>query len=440
MRSEQPTVVLVGTLDTKGAEHAFVRDRLREGGVTVTVVDVGVLGEPGFEPDVPAGEVARAAGVDLADLRFSREGSDTRAVALEAMSRGAIAIVGDLLARGHCAGVMGLGGSGGSTVVSAVLRSLPVGVPKLLVSTMASGDVRGFVGTSDVTLVYSVTDVQGLNRVSRRVLSNAAHAMAGMARGLATTQVTDTPLIALTMFGITTPGVQRIQSRLEAAGFETIVFHAVGSGGRAMEDMIDAGLIDGVIDFTTSELTDELCGGVFSAGPDRLQAAGRRGIPQVVAPGALEVINFGPRDTIPARYDVPERRVVVHNPSVSAVRTNAAESAELGRILATKVNAATGPTAVLLPLRGLSKYEAPGGPYIDPVADAALFDAVRTTLRDGIELREIDANINDPVFADATAETFLALWASVRSLPMRLAPAGGPSTPPGPAGTTGGAS
>jgi uncharacterized protein (UPF0261 family) len=404
------TVVLVGTLDTKGPEYAFVRDRLRELGVDVAVVDVGVLGEPSFPPDVSAADVARAAGTEIADLRFTREGSDTRAVALATMERGAIAVVDGLRADGRCDGVMGLGGSGGSTVVSGVLRSLPVGVPKLLVSTMASGNVRTFVGTSDVCLVYSVTDVQGLNRVSRKVLANAAAAMAGMVRALGTEQAAETPLVALTMFGITTPCVQRIQAALESNGFETIVFHAVGSGGQAMEAMVDAGLIDGVVDVTTSELTDELCGGVFTAGPDRLTAAGRRGIPQVVVPGALEVINFGPRASVPARLDVPERTIVVHNPSVCAVRTNAAESAELGRILATKVNAATGPTAVLLPLRGLSKYEAPGGPYVDPEADAALFDAIRATLRPGIELREVDANVNDPEFADAAVETFLRLW------------------------------
>jgi len=222
----------VGTLDTKGPEYAFVRERLREAGAAVTVVDVGVLGEPGFPPDVTAAEVARAAGAELADLRFAREGSDTRAVALATMERGAIAVVGELRAQGRCDGAMGLGGSGGSTVVSGVLRSLPVGVPKLLVSTMASGNVRTFVGTSDICLMYPVTDVAGLNRVSRRVLGNAASAMAGMVRGQVAAARDEAPLVAITMFGITTPGVLRVQAALEARGFETIVFHAVGSGGR----------------------------------------------------------------------------------------------------------------------------------------------------------------------------------------------------------------
>lgn len=414
----RPGVALVGTLDTKGAEYAYVRDLLLAHGVDVVVVDVGVLGEPPFEPDVSAARVAAAAGTALTDLRFSREGSDTRAVALATMERGATVIVRGLLDDGRIAGAMGLGGSGGSTVVSGVLRALPVGVPKLLVSTLASGNVRTFVGTSDLFLLYPVTDVAGLNRVSRRVLGNAAAAMAGMARAATAAPADATPLVAITMFGVTTPGVMRVQAGLERLGFETIVFHAVGSGGRAMEEMIDAGLIDGVVDYTTSELTDELLGGVFSAGPDRLTAAGRRGLPQVVVPGALEVINFGPRDTVPERYDVPERRIVVHNPTVSAVRTNTEESAALGRLLARKVNDATGPTAVLLPLGGLSKYEAPGGPYVDPDADGALFAAIRAGLRDGIELRELDANVNDPVFADAAVETFVRLWTGAgRELP-----------------------
>jgi uncharacterized protein (UPF0261 family) len=411
------SVVLVGTLDTKGREYAYVRDRLVDVGIPVTVIDVGVLGEPAWQPDVTAAQVAEAAGMELADLRFSREGSDTRAVALATMGTGAIAIVQQRLEAGLVLGAMGLGGSGGSSVVSDVLRSLPVGVPKLLVSTLASGDVRRFVGTSDLTLVHPVTDVAGLNRVSRRVLANAANAMAGMVRLPAGGETSDTPLVALTMFGVTTPGVLAIQAGVEAMGFETIVFHAVGSGGRAMEEMINAGLIDAVIDVTTSELTDELLGGVFSAGPHRLEAAGRRGIPQVVVPGALEVLNFGPRDSVPARYDVPERPLVIHNPSVCAVRTNAEESARVGRLLAEKVNAATGPSAVVLPLGGLSKYEAPGGPFRDLAADGALFAALRDALRPGVALREVDANINDPTFAVAVLDVFRERWTSIRPLP-----------------------
>ncbi|MCJ7711416.1 MAG: Tm-1-like ATP-binding domain-containing protein [Chloroflexi bacterium] len=413
-----PSVVLVGTLDTKGREYAFVRDRLRAEGIPVTVIDVGVLGDPPFAPDVTSAEVAWAAGTVLEDLRFAREGSDTRAVALAAMGRGATAIVRERFDAGLVLGVMGLGGSGGSTVVSDVLRSLPVGVPKLLVSTLASGDVRTFVGTSDVTLVHPVTDVAGLNRVSRRVLANAANAMAGMARFRADGAHGDAPLVAITMFGVTTPGVLAIQAGLEEMGFETIVFHAVGSGGRAMEEMIDAGLIDAVVDVTTSELTDELLGGAFGAGPHRLEAAGRQGIPQVVIPGALEVLNFGPRDTVPARYDTPDRPLVVHNPSVCAVRTNAEESHRLGELLAVKVNAATGPSAVVLPTDGLSKYELPGGPFRNLEADKVLFGAIRATLRPDIVLREVAANVNDAEFAAAVLDVFRERWTRVRSLPV----------------------
>ena len=416
-RRRTPRVALVGTLDTKGREYAFVRDRLRDAGVEATVIDVGVLGEPPFAPDVTATEVAIAAGVNLADLRFGREGSDTRAVALAAMGRGAVTLVAELMAAGAIDGVMGLGGSGGSTVVSDALRSLPVGVPKLLVSTMAAGDVRGFVGISDMTLVHPVTDVAGLNRVSRRVLANAAHAMAGMVRFHYDPVAASAPLVAITMFGVTTPGVLAIQAGVEALGFETIVFHAVGSGGRAMEEMIDHGLIDAVIDVTTSELTDELLGGIFPGGPHRLEAAGRAGIPQVVVPGALEVLNFGPRDTVPAHLDVPERPLVIHNPSVCAVRTNREESARLGAILAAKVNAAVGPTAVVLPLGGLSKYELPGGPFRDLDADEALFAVVRATLRPDIVLREVDANVNDQAFADAVLDVFRERWTCVQPLP-----------------------
>ena len=414
-----PCVALVGTLDTKGREYAFVRERLRDAGVESIVIDVGVLGEPPFVPDVTATDVARAAGVNLADLRFAREGSDTRAVALAAMGKGAIVIVGDLLASGAIDGVMGLGGSGGSTVVSDALRSLPVGVPKLLVSTMAAGDVRGFVGISDMTLVHPVTDVAGLNRVSRRVLANAAHAMAGMVRFHYDPAAASAPLVAITMFGVTTPGVLAIQDGVEAMGFETIVFHAVGSGGRAMEEMIDHGLIDAVIDVTTSELTDELLGGIFPGGPHRLEAAGRMGIPQVVVPGAIEVLNFGARESVPARFDVPERPLVIHNPSVCAVRTNREESVQLGAILAAKVNAAVGPSAVVLPLGGLSKYELPGGPFRNLDLDEALFTEIRATLRPDIVLREVDANVNDQAFVDAVLDVFRERWTCVRPLPAK---------------------
>jgi len=406
------TIALIGTLDTKGREYAFVKARLLEAGVIPILIDFGVLGEPLIEPDISAQHVARAGGLNLEDLRFGREGTDTRAVALAAMEQGLVAIVRRLRDEGRCDGILGLAGSGGSSAISGAMRALPLGVPKLLVSTMASGDIGGYVGTRDLCVMHSVTDIAGLNRVSRAILTNAARAMAGMVRGDSDkAAVSNAPLIAVTMFGITTPGVLRLVRSLESAGFETMVFHAVGSGGRAMEELIDEGVIDGVIDYTVSELTDHLLGGIFEAGPHRLEAASRRGIPQVVVPGAIEVLNFGPRSSVPARYDTPDRPLVVHNPYVCAVRTTAAESIELGAILASKVNMASGPVAVALPLKGLDKYEAlPDGPFVDLAADDALFTAITSNLRPDIPCLRIDANINDPECSDQVFQLFLRQW------------------------------
>jgi len=405
-----PTVVLVGSLDTKAREYAFVKERLQVAGVIPVVLDFGVLQDPPFPPDFSAEDVASAAGAKLSDLRFAREGTDTRAVALATMERGVSVILRRLVDEGRCDGVLGLAGSGGSSVISGAMRSLPLGMPKLLVSTMASGNVGGYIGTRDICIMYSVTDIAGLNRVSRMVLSNAAAAIAGMGRDRRTAPDGDRPLVALTMFGITTPGVLRLVERLENAGFETIVFHATGSGGRAMEEMMDEGLIDGVIDYTTSELVDDMLGGVFSAGPHRLEAAGRNGIPQVVVPGALEVLNFGARDTVPEKYDRPERKLIIHNSNVCAVRTTKEESAQLGKIFATKVSGATGPVSVLIPTKGLDKYEAVGGPWVDPDTDRVLFAAIKSNMRKDIPVTELPYNINDPEFADATFDAFMELW------------------------------
>ena len=404
------TVVLLGTLDTKGPEHAFVRDRLREAGVAVTLVDVGVLGAPTVRPDVAAGDVARAAGTTLDALRDAGQAGGHRATALEAMAGGASALVRSWRADGRCDGVMGLGGSGGSAIVSAVLRSLPIGVPKLLVSTMTSGDTRAYVGTRDLMLLHPVTDIQGLNRISRDVLSNAANAMAGMVLRRVPPSRADAPLVAISMMGVTTACGQAVQARLEAEGFETMVFHANGAGGRAMEELIDAGAIDGVLDLTTNELTSELYGGVLQAGPTRLTAAGRRGIPQVVAPGALEVINFGPRAELPAQFAGPDRRLVIHSAEITSVHVSPGEASEIGARFAERLRGAIGPTVVLLPLRGCSRFEQAGGPFIAPEVDAALFTAIRHGLRADIPCEDVDANINDPAFAEAATRTFLSLW------------------------------
>ncbi len=405
-----PTVVVIGTLDTKGPEHGYVRDRLRDAGVNVTLVDVGVLGGPTVDPDVAADEVARAAGTTVEELRSAGSAAGHRGLVLESMARGAVALVDRWRSEGRCDGVMGLGGSGGSAIVSAVLRSLPVGVPKLLVSTMTSGDVRPYVGTSDLTLVNPITDISGLNRVSRRVLANAAHAMAGMVQRLEIEGEPEAPLVAISMMGVTTRGAQAVQARLESAGFETLVFHANGAGGIAMEHVIGSGGIDGVVDLTTNELTSELYGGILSAGPARLTTAGRLGIPQVVAPGALEVVNFGPRASVPESFAGADRPTVIHSAVVTSVRSTDAEASEIGARFAERVNTAAGPTAVLLPLGGCSSLSRPGGPFVDPAADAALFAAIRAGLRVDISCEDVDANLNDDAFADAVVHTFLALW------------------------------
>jgi uncharacterized protein (UPF0261 family) len=393
------TVVLVGTLDTKGAEYAFVRDRLVEFGVQVVLVDAGVLGEPLIAADVAREEVARAAGVDVREL--ARAGD--RSAALDAMARGAAVVVSRLHAEGRLDGIAGLGGTGGSAVVAGAMGGLPVGVPKLIVSTVASGDTRPYVGASDVTMTYSVVDIAGINRVSGRIFANAAAAIAGMARSRPPVLDEGRPLVCASMFGVTTPCVTRARERLEELGYEVLVFHQTGIGGRSMEALMEAGFVTAVLDVTTTELCDELVGGVWSAGPKRLESAGRLGLPQVVSLGALDMVNVGPASTIPERFR--GRRLHEHTPAMSLMRTTAQECAELGRTIAHKLNAAKGPTALFVPLQGVSAIATAGGPFHDPAADAALVGALREHIdRERVELNELDLEINDPAFADAMAD------------------------------------
>jgi uncharacterized protein (UPF0261 family) len=298
--------------------------------------------------------------------------------------------------------VMGAGGSGNTAIATAAMQALPVGVPKLMVSTMAAGDTRDYVGGVDVTLMASVTDVAGLNSISARILANAAAAMAGMVGAPPVELGEQRPLIGATMFGVTTPCVTRAREALEARGYEVLVFHATGTGGRAMEALVDAGFLAGVLDVTTTELCDDLVGGVLSAGPDRLEAAGRSGLPQVVSLGALDMVNFGARDTVPPQFE--DRNLYVHNPSVTLMRTTAEECAELGRRIAAKLSAASGPVALFVPLGGVSLIDAPGQPFHDPDADAALFSELRAGLGPNVELVEMECNVNDEAFADAMVE------------------------------------
>ena len=394
-----PTVVLIGTLDTKGVEYEFLRQRLRERGCEVLLIDAGVLGAPQATPDISREEVARAAGADVAELAARGD----RSVAIATMARGATTIVLDLYRAGRLHGILALGGSGNSSLATAAMRALPIGVPKLMVSTLASGDTRPYVGVSDIAMLYPVVDIAGINRISERIFSNAAAAIAGMAQAYETfhPSAPSKPLIGATMFGVTTPCVTEARKELEARGYEVLVFHATGTGGQAMENLVKGGFLAGVLDITTTELADELVGGVLSAGPDRLEAAGAMGIPQVVSLGALDMVNFGPLDTVPERFR--HRWLYQHNPTTTLMRTTPEECAELGRIIARKLNSAKGPVAVFVPKRGVSAIDVEGKPFYDPEADQALIAALKANLAPHLELHEWDADINDPAFARAMA-------------------------------------
>jgi uncharacterized protein (UPF0261 family) len=387
------TVLLVGTLDTKGVEYEYLRRRLRRQGVDSLLVDVGIDEPAGAEPDIARHEL----GVDVEQLARDRD----RGAAVTAMADAAAAIARRLYDEGRIGGILAAGGSGNTAIATRAMRALPVGVPKLMVSTVAAGNTADYVGAADVMLMASVTDVAGINTISARILANAAAAMAGMMQAPPVELPDAKPLVGASMFGVTTPCVTAAREELEARGYEVLVFHATGTGGRAMEGLMESGFLAGVLDVTTTELCDDLVGGVLSAGPDRLEAAGRLGLPQVVSVGALDMVNFGARDTVPPRFE--SRNLYVHNPSVTLMRTTSEETAELGRRIARKLSAATGPTALFLPLRGVSMIDADGQPFHDPEADAALFAALREGLDDRVELVEMDCNVNDPEFADAMA-------------------------------------
>ena len=392
-----PTIALVGTLDTKGREYAFLRDRLREAGVNALVIDAGVNEPVGLEPDVSREEVARAAGADCHALAAAGD----RGAAVTAMAAGAEALVRELYAAGRFDGILALGGSGGSSIAAQAMRALPVGVPKLLVSTVASGDTRPYVGAVDVTMMYSVVDISGINSVSARIMANAAGAIAGMVKATVP-QAAGRPLVAATMFGVTTPCVTTARERLEEHGYEVLVFHATGAGGQSMEALAKDGFLAGVLDVTTTELADELVGGVLSAGPDRLEAAGAAGVPQVVSLGALDMVNFGPRESVPPQFD--ERNLYVHNPTVTLMRTTPDECAELGRAIGRKLSGATGPTVLFIPHGGVSMIATPGQPFYDAAADDALVAGLRETLRESVEVHERSEDVNDPAFATAMAD------------------------------------
>ena len=395
------TVGIVGTLDTKGIEFQFIKERIEASGTSTCVVNTGSLGEPHFEPDVSADDVAAAGGTSLQALQ---DGGD-RGAAVAAMAEGAAKIIAELQSDGKIDGVISLGGSAGTTIGTTAMRAVPVGVPKIMVSTLASGDTSPYVDTKDISMMYSVVDIAGINSLSRQILANAAGAIVGMVNAEVPPSE-DKPLIGATMFGVTTPCVTKARELLEDAGYEVLVFHATGAGGRAMEDLVKGGFIVGVLDATTTELADELVGGVLSAGPDRLEAAGELGVPQVIAPGALDMVNFGPPDTVPEQFK--DRTFYQHNPTVTLMRTTVAENAELGKIMGQKLSQAKGPTTVIIPKQGVSAIDQEGQPFYSAEAEAAWIENLKANLGDNVTLIEMDNHINDDAFATKLVETLLA--------------------------------
>ena len=402
------SVYLFATLDTKGAEADFVRQLLTSYGVPVTLVDAGALGAAAVAADVTRDRIFALAGSSLDEVR--RRGDRGEAVTLAA--EGAARLAREAYAAGELGGVLGLGGSAGTSIATAAMRVLPLGVPKVMLSTLTSGTVRQFVGDKDIFMLNAVADIAGINRISRTVLSQAARAMAGlMALPAPAPEAADKPIVAATMFGVTTPCVERARAVLERAGYEVLVFHATGSGGQAMESLVAEGLIDGVLDLTTTELADEHVGGFLSAGPARLTAAGAKGIPQVVSTGAADMVNFYGPSSVPEKFK--DRLFYRHNANVTLMRTTPAESAAIGEDIARKLAAASGPVAVLLPKRGVSAIDREGQPFDDPGARRALHEAIKTGLP-GEVVTELDLHINDQEFAEAAARCLIDMLSAAR--------------------------
>jgi uncharacterized protein (UPF0261 family) len=410
------TIAVLGTLDTKGPEHAFVAEAIRRAGHATLLIDVGSLDAPAVRPDITRADVLASLNEDTAAILARRD----RGECVTLMGHAAAALVTQLHSGGRIQGIISLGGGGGTAIASTAMRALPIGFPKLIVSTLASGQTAPYVGASDITMMPAIVDVSGLNRVSRAIFTNAAGAIAGMVTARASAPSSSSyassekPLVVASMFGNTTACVTEAKRLVEAAGYEVLVFAATGNGGRAMEALIASGLVAGVLDLTTTEWADELVGGVLSAGPERLDATARAKIPAIVVPGCLDMVNFGERATVPAKF--AGRLFYQHNPQVTLMRTTPAECEQLGRILADKISRYTAPVTVLLPLRGISVISAAGQPFHSPAADEALFKAIRTHLRADIPVRDLDFAINDSAFAAACVESLLT-HLSARSTP-----------------------
>jgi uncharacterized protein (UPF0261 family) len=401
--SMKKTVVIAGALDTKGQEFLFVKKLIEKEGLDTLVVDFGVMGKPDFPPDVTREEVASKGGGNLAALASGQQ-KDT---AMKVMAAGLKAVVVQLYADGKLDGIIGMGGSGGTSIATAAMRELPVGVPKVMVSTLGGGDVSAFSGSKDIVFIPSIVDVAGINSISQVIYANGAGAIAGMVKVERPEAISKKPLITASMFGNTTKCVDRARGILEAAGYEVLVFHATGTGGRTMESLITDGYIAASCDITTTELADHVCGGVLSAGPDRCMAAARKGIPAILVPGCVDMANFGSIDTVPEKYK--GRNLYEWNPNITLLRTNVEENRKMGEMLAAAANASTGSVVIIIPLRGVSMLDSQGDRFWDPAADTACYNAIRQNLRPGIKVIESDHNINDPEFADLCANTLLDL-------------------------------
>ena len=396
-------VAIVGALDTKAQEYAFLKSEIEKRGHETFVINVGVLGEPPFKPDVTAEEVALAGGTPLTGLIEKHD----RGVAMEVMTRGAAIVSKKYFEAGKFAAMVSMGGGGGTVTGTSAMRVLPVGTPKLMMSTVASGDTSAYVGTTDITMMPAIVDVSGLNQISRRIIANAAGAICGMVEAEIEQPVDEKPLIAATMFGNTTRAVDHARSIMEANGYEVLVFHATGTGGRTMEMLTANGYFAGVLDITTTEWADELCGGVLSAGSARLDAAITAGIPQVVTPACIDMCNFWAPETIPAKYK--DRKFYHWNPNVTLMRTTPEENFRMGEIFAEKLNKATSPVAVYVPMKGFSEVDAPGQPFWWPEADQAFLEGLQKHLRKDIEVCVLDMNVNDPEFSSAVANRLLEM-------------------------------
>jgi uncharacterized protein (UPF0261 family) len=404
------TIAVLGTMDTKGEEHAFVANLIRGRGHHALVIDVGIFEPRALKPDIPRETVAAKGGVDLPQLVQQHE----RGVAVAAMAKAAPVILAQLVDEGRINGVISLGGTGGTAIATAAMRALPVGFPKVMVSTLASGNTAPYVGVKDVVMFPSIVDVAGINRISREILTRAAGAICGMVE-MQCPAAGSKPVIVASMFGNTTRCIEVAKGVLEKAGYEVLIFHATGTGGRTMESLVEAGMVAGVLDVTTTEWADELVGGILAAGPTRLEAAARRGVPAIIAPGCLDMVNFGPPESVPAQFK--NRNFYQHNPQVTLMRTTPGECAQLGRILASKINLSTGPVTVLIPLQAVSIISAPGQKFHDPTADRALFESLKSNVRADISVVEMDCVVNDPAFASACAN---ALLANIAKLQLRL--------------------